>query len=180
MNISENIKYIFNIPDQWELYTNKSYIARIQRSDVNREYNVPGKKGIVYNFFEDAYEKVSENGYIITGTEGEMWPIGVGSLGKYDIDPEKITFEPQSVRTMETDTVYAGICIPSELIFTLETNYGEKALLKGNRPEIGHGAGDFVLVAAKNNDGKYVPDFSDSGRIVNGIVFHKLYKKWSI
>lgn len=49
--------------------------------------------------------------------------------------------------------------------------------MKGNRPGIDHGDGDYVLVAAKPEDNKCVPDFNDGVRIVNGTVFAKLYKK---
>ena len=60
-----------------------------------------------------------------------------------------------------------------------ETDYGEKALLRGNRPEIPHAGGDYVLVFAKKQNGIYSPDFTDSGRIVNGTIFKVLYKPLS-
>ncbi|MBQ8514941.1 MAG: hypothetical protein IJ496_06035 [Ruminococcus sp.] len=176
MNISANVKYILEKTTEWRFYTNRSYPAKIQKADVSRVYNAEGQPGVVYNFLEDAYEKVTEGGYIITGVAGEMWPVGPGVLKKYDVDPEKITFEPQCVRTIEVDTVYAGIRIPSDIQFTLEADYGERALLKGNRPGLSHGEGDYILVAAKLENGKLVPDLSDSGRIVNGTIFDQLYK----
>lgn len=176
MNISENVKYVLEKTAKWRFYTNRSYSAKIQKADESRVYNVEGQPGVVYNILEDAYEKAVEGGYIITGLAGEMWPVGPGVLKKYDIEPEKITFEPQCVRTIEVDTVYAGIRIPSDIPFTLEVDYGEKALLKGNRPGISHGEGDYILVAAKTEGGKLVPDLSDSGRIVNGAVFDRMYK----
>lgn len=178
MNISENIQYITECTEKWELFTNKSYTARIQKANVNREYNVPGKKGVVYNILEDSYEPVNDGNYIVTGAAGEMWPIGEGALKKYAIRLEEITEEPQEAATIEMDTVYAGIRIPADVPFTLETDYGEKALLKGNRPGIGHDSGDYVLVAAKLLGGRYVPDFSDSGRIVNGEVMPIIYKPY--
>lgn len=176
MNISENIQWIENSAEQWRLYTNKSYTARIQKADPNKVYNVPDHPGVVYNFFEDAYEKVCETGYVVTGAAGEMWPIGRGSLRKYDILPENITDEPQDVDTVELDTVYAAIRIPHDTEFSLEADYGEKALLRGNRSGIAHADGDYILIAAKLVGGKYVPDFADSGYIVNGTIFDKLYK----
>lgn len=176
MNISENIRWITEKPDQWKLFTNRSYRAKIQTADPQRVYNVPGKPGIVYNVLEDAYEQVGDTGYVVTGIAGEMWPIGEGAIRKYDVDPGAVTPEPMAVDTVELDTVYAAIMIPKETQFTLEVDYGEKAVLRGNRSDIAHGEGDYVLVAAKAVDGVYQPDFSDSGRVINGAIFDKLYR----
>lgn len=177
MNISENILYITDTTTQWEFYKNKSYTALIQLADSEREYNVKGEKGVVYNVLENSYEKVNGAAAVVTGVSGEMWPIGQSALKKYKIAPENITPEPQKVDTVEVDTVFAGVRIPYNTEFTLEVDYGEKAVLQGNRQGISHGQGDYVLVSTKAVDGKLVPDFSDSGRIVNGEVFDKLYKK---
>ncbi|HOO06784.1 MAG TPA: hypothetical protein PLH83_09915 [Ruminococcus sp.] len=70
MKISDNISYITEAPEKWSLFRNRSYTAKIQRSDPQREYNVPGKKGVVYNYLEDSYEPVSEGGFIVTGALG--------------------------------------------------------------------------------------------------------------
>ncbi len=177
MNISENILYITEKTTQWEFFRNKSYTALIQLADGETEYNVKGKKGVVYNILENSYENVAGAAAVVTGVAGEMWPIGQSALKKYKIAPENITAEPQKVDTVEVDTVFAGVRIPADTEFTLEVDYGEKAVLNGNRQGISHGEGDYVLVLAKAADGKLVPDFSDSGRIVNGEIFDKLYKK---
>lgn len=176
MNISENIQWITGSEAQWSFFTNKSYQAKIQKADPDRIYNVENQPGVVYNCLEDAYEKVSQGGYVVTGAAGEMWPIGAGALKKYQIQPEDITEEPQEVATVELDTVFAAIRIPDDTEFTLEVDYGERAVLNGNRTGIAHGSGDYVLIAAKCIDGKYMPDFEDSGRIINGAVFDILYK----
>lgn len=176
MNISENIQWIMGSTAQWSLVRNKSYQAQIQKANPEKIYNVEGQKGVVYNFLEDAYEKVNPEGYVITGAASEMWPIGAGALKKYQIAPEDITEVPQLVNTVELDTVYAAIQIPVDTKFTLEVDYGEKAVLKGNRPELEHGSGDYVLIATKSINGQYVPDFEDSGRIVNGAIFSVLYQ----
>lgn len=176
MNISENIKYIFENNSMWSPYTNKSYKARIQKADKNRIYNVPGRPGIVYNVYEDSYAEVNEDGLVVTGVADEMWPIGESALKKYNVTPERLGYEPIEVDTVETGTVFCGIQIPVDKEFTLETDYGFKIVLKGNRQGIEHGKGDYVLVAAKYENGAYVPDFADSGRIVNGSIFDKLYK----
>ena len=178
MKASENIKWIFNDSGKWNLYKNKSNKVRIQKSDPDREYNVSGNKGVVYNFLEDSYEKIGKEGYIVTGVVGEMWPIGSKALSKYNIKPEEITYEAKEVDTVELETVYAAVKIPLGTEFWLETDYGEKALLKGNRSGIEHGTGDFVLVTTKLKEGVYEPDFEDSGRIINGKIFDQLYRKF--
>ncbi|MBR6670048.1 MAG: hypothetical protein IKL31_04790 [Ruminococcus sp.] len=178
MNISDNIKWITDPETDWKLYTNRSYNAKIQLADPKQIYNVPGKPGVVYNYLEDSYEKVGNTGYVVTGAAGEMWPIGEKAIRKYNVNPEDISSEPINVDTVELDTVYAAVMIPTDTKFTLEVDYGEKAVLKGNRSGIEHGNGDYVLVMAKFVDGVYCPDFEDSGRIINGAVFDKLYKKF--
>lgn len=179
MNISENIQWIMSNSTQWTLVRNKSYQAQIQKANPEKLYNVENQPGIVYNFLEDAYEKVTPNGFVIMGAAGEMWVIDVGALKKYQIAPESITEKPQTVNTIELDTVYAAIRIPADTEFTLEVDYGEKCVLNGNRQGIAHNDGDYVLVATKKEvNGQYVPDFEDSGRIVNGAVFNTLYKSF--
>ena len=180
MNISVNIQWITEDSADWKLYTNRSYRAKVQKADPHQVYNVAGKPGVVYNFFEDSYEKVGDSGYVVTGVAGEMWPIGEKAMKKYKVDPQEVTSEPMEVDTVELDTVYAAIMIPKDIQFTVEVDYGEKALLNGNRPGIGHGEGDYVLAAAKLINGEYRPDPDDSGRIVNGEVFDKLYKEFKV
>lgn len=109
-----------------------------------------------------------------------MWPIGEKAVKKYNVDPENITVEPMEVDTVELDTVYAAIRIPSDTQFTLEVNYGKKALLKGNRSGIDHGDGDYVLAMTKMINGVYIPDFDDCGRIINGVIFEKLYQRLEV
>lgn len=177
MNISENVKYIANDISLWRTYTNRRYKVKVQKADKNKIYNVAGQTGIVYNIFEDSYAKVNENGLVVTGVAGEMWPIGEKALKKYNVSLEQLSYEPIEVETIETGIVFCGVPIPKEVVFTLEANYGEKVILKGNRPDIEHGGGDYILVAAKLENGKYIPDFTDSGRVVNGTIFDKLYKE---
>lgn len=180
MNISENIQWIISAPTQWKFYTNRSYRAKIQIADSQQVYNVPDQPGVVYNCLEDSYEKVGNTGYVVTGIAGEMWPIGEKAVMKYNIHPHDITAETTEVDTIELDTVYAAIMIPNDTQFTLEVDYGEKAVLKGNRSGIEHGDGDYVLVNSKLVDGKYLPDFEDNGRVVNGAIFSELYKPYII
>ena len=177
MNISKNVMYIMNDVNLWKNYTNRSYKVKVQKADKNKIYNVAGQPGIVYNIFEDSYAKVNENGLVVTGVAGEMWPIGEKALKKYNVTLEQLNYEPLEVETVQTGIVFCGVLIPKETVFTLEANYGEKVILKGNSPAIEHGEGDYILVAAKLENGRYIPDFTDSGRVVNGTIFEKLYKK---
>ncbi|MCQ2407835.1 MAG: hypothetical protein MJ065_04825 [Oscillospiraceae bacterium] len=179
MRVSDNIRPILENSTEWSFFTNRSYPAEIQLADPQQIYNVPGQPGVVYNILEDAYEKVGSTGYVVTGIAGEMWPIAPGAVVKYNIDPAKIGAKPLPVQTVELDTVYAAIVIPADTAFTLEVNYGERAVLKGNRTGIAHGSGDRILVYTKCDDGIRQPDFSDSGRIVNGAIFDKLYKPFT-
>ena len=94
MNISENIQWITNNSTEWRFYTNKSYRAKIQTADSKQVYNVVGQPGIVYNCLEDAYEKVNDTGYVVTGIVGEMWPISEKAIQKYRVSPERITAKP--------------------------------------------------------------------------------------
>lgn len=177
MNISENIMWITKNIELWGFFTNKSFQASVQLANSQRVYNVIGKPGIVYNILEDAYEKVVDSGYVVTGIKDEMWIINKNSLDKYGVTPDEITEIPVKVNTVEVNTVYAAIMIPTKIQFTLEVNYGEKAILKGNRLGIDHGNGDYILLLTKHINGFYFPDFDDSGRIINGSIFNKLYKK---
>ena len=177
MVISDNIRYIESA-SEWKLFVNRSYRAKIQKGSASQVYNVPERAGVVYNILEDSYEPVRDGCYIVTGAAGEMWPIPAAALRKYRIAPEDITAEPQEVDTVPTDSVFAGIQIPADVRFTLEVDYGEKCVLKGNRDGIGHGEGDWVLVAVKEENGKLVPDFTDAGRIVNGEIFEILYQSY--
>ena len=109
---------------------------------------------------------------MVTGVAGEMWPIGESALSKYDISKENITSEPQDVQTKETGTIMAGVQIPVNITFQLQTYYGEKVWLND------HGTGDWVLVSTKKTEsGLLVPDFTDSGRVINGAIMEKLYRK---
>ena len=180
MNVSKSIQYILTDNCIWSLYINKSYKAKIQKGNKAKTYNVEGKPGIVYNIFEDSYAEVNEEVLVVTGVSGEMWPIGESAIKKYNVSVDELSFEPIEVDTVETGIVFCGVQIPVETEFTLETDYGIKVILKGNRPEIEHGKGDFVIVSAKKEKDRYVPDFSESGRIVNGAIFDKLYKKYSV
>lgn len=176
MNISEEIKYILDENTVWSLYKNKSYKAKIQKADKIRVYNVPDRPGVVYNHLEDSYAEVTEGGFVVTGIAGEMWPIGEGSLKKYGVTADELSFEPKEVNTIETDDVFCGVMIPKGTKFELETDYGQKVILNGNRTGIDHGKGDYIIIEAKHENGRYYPDFSKSGRIVNGAVFDKIYR----
>ncbi len=177
MQISDSVQWIFSPQLRWGCFRNRPYRAMIQLAEPGRIYNVPGQPGVVYNTLEDSYAQVSPGGYIITGLLGEMWPIGPESLGKYDILPEQIQAEPQPVMTRPLPDLYAGILIPKETAFDVTAHYGEKTtVLHGNRPGIAHGCGDWVLVTTEEVNGTVRPRFAGNGRIINGILFPKIYR----
>ena len=178
MKISDNIHYILT-SDNWSLFTNKCCRVSIQKGHISAIYNVPEKPGIVYNYLEDCFEPINDSCYVITGIAGEMWPVSLLAISKYKISADQITDEPQEVYTVPTGTVYAGICIPSSIPFTLEVDYGQTCILKGNRKGIGHSSGDWILLPAKLSAGRYLPDFQDAGRIINGTIFNQLYAPYS-
>lgn len=178
MIVSENIRCLLQDSTAWNLYVNRSYQVTIRKADKTREYNVPGKPGVVYNILEDSYAEVNEDGLVVTGVAGEMWPIGKVALKKYRVNMQELSFEPLAVSTIETGDVYCGLQISLQTVFTLEADYGVKVTLTGNHAGIAHGGGDYVLVAARQENGRLVPDFTDSGRIVNGAVFEKLYRPY--
>ena len=149
----------------------------VQLAVPSRIYNVPGQPGVVYNSLEDSYAQVSPGGYVITGLMGEMWPIGPETLVKYDIAPELVGDEPQPVMTRPLPDLYAGILIPKDTTFDVIAHYGEKtAVLHGNRPGIAHGCGDWVLVPTAEENGAVHPELSGNGRVINGLLFPKIYR----
>ena len=180
MRISENIRTLTENRTAWRLYRNRCYSVLLQRADPERVYNVQGRPGIVYNYLEDAFEPVGEGQYIATGLLGEMWTLPAAALGKYRIDPMLLTDTPQKTETVETDTVYTGLRIPAQIPFTLVVHYGAEALLHGNRSGVPHGDGDMILLpAVRDAEGEWIPDPADSGRIVNGSIFDRLYRPYA-
>lgn len=179
MIVSENIRSLTADLSRWKLYRNRSCRVLLQIADPQQIYNVPGRAGVVYNEPEDAYETVREGCFVVTGVMGEMWVIPPAALPKYNIDPAALTRTPQPADTIETDAVYAGIRIPAETEFTLVTDYGELVTLRGNRRGFPHGEGDFVLCFARQENGIWVPDPDDLGRIVNGTAFPQLYRPFT-
>ena len=150
---------------------------KICAADKNRIYNVKDRPGMVYNYLEDSYAPVCEGGIVITGIVGEMWTAGKNALEKYCVPADELGYEPAETLTVPTDKIMFGIMIPRDICFTLEADYGEKALLTGNRPGIEHGRGDYILISSAVRNGRAEPDFSDSGRIVNGMIFEKVYRE---
>ena len=178
MEISRELIEFLGTPGLvWRFCRNRSYTARIQRGDPEREYNIPDRPGVVYNFLEDSCAPVFEGCFIVTGALGEQWCIGPGSVGKYGLAPEDIGFEPVEVQTREVPDLYAFIIVPEDTEFSVRTDYGEKVWLRGNRPGIPHGGGDIFLLRALEQNGSRGPDMEDCGRIVNGELFPRIYKE---
>ena len=178
MIVSPNIRRLLDDNAGWSLYRNRSVTVRLQKADPQTVYNVPGRPGVVYNFPEDAYADVDENGAVVIGLLGEMWPVPASVLPKYGVTPDRLGDRPIRSTTRETDEVFCALQVPDETVFTLTVSGSIQTVLTGNRPGIGHGGGDYLLVLAKSENGRYVPDFSRSGRIVNGTIFDRLYKPY--
>lgn len=177
MQISENIRSMTADLSLWKPCRNRCYCVQMQLADPQQVYNVPGRAGVVYNAPEDAFEQVPDAGFVVTGLMGEMWIIPPAALGKYNVDPAALTHTPQPVETVETDTLYLALRIPAETEFTLVADYGLPVTLRGNRPGIPHGDGDRIVVYAKREGGRLVPDPADAGKIVNGSIFTRLYRQ---
>lgn len=114
----------------WAVYRRKRYQVKIQKAIPDKEYNVPGKKGVVYNCLEDSEEPVEKADYVMTGLVGEMWPIAEKYLSGYEAQPSDIEEEPKEFYTRISDRRYFAIHIPAHIPFSVNDEmYG---VLKGN------------------------------------------------
>ena len=159
-------RYLEN--NKWDTYVRKQYFVQIQKADLQQIYNVSDSPGIVYNFLEDSYEKVIEDGYVITGLLGEMWPIPKEGLTHYDVGDLEIGIEPVLVSTQKSNLRYEGIQIPEKFLFTL--NISGIGVLKGNHKGNQHAGGDYVVKEIRGTVKQAI-------RIVNGMIFDKMYQK---
>lgn len=175
MEISENIGWVREPGAEWVLCRNRSWRALVQRGDPEREYNVPGRPGEVYNFMEDSISFARPGGIVVTGLMGEMWAVNGESTAKYTDDPESLGDEPRPLMTRELAGTFAAIRIPAGTEFSVKTAWG--GVLNGNRPGIGHGQGDMLLVGTREENGRTVPDLESDGRVVNGEIFDLLYRR---
>lgn len=156
-----------NVDDisMWKKYKRCSYTVMIQKASSDIEYNVKGKKGVVYNKLEMAEESVEGFDYVVTGIVGEMWPITRDALIGYEIDDEsEIEDYPKPFMTKRADSEYYAIMIPGEIKFQVHLANG--IVLNGNKEGAQHGNGDYVLcnsLELKNY------------RIVNGDIFDRMY-----
>ena len=150
--------------DMWRMYTRKSYEVKIQTAKVDKEYNVHGKPGIVFNKFEKVEADVTGYDYVVTGVSGEMWPIHESSLKGYNASPSEIKATPSVFTTKENDIVYYAFQIPTDKKFSVILSSGIE--LQGNVDGVEHGTGDYLVCT----------DFEAKDyRIVNGSIFDKMY-----
>lgn len=137
----------------------------------------------VYNKLEDAkYTTNEKQRFVLLGTRGERWVIGFAKLVQtYTFgDGTPITTENLKakmkdgvldwfqVRTITNDNTLFATFIPAQYPFQLQTAWG--SVLTGNRREISHGKGDFVLCSNMNGQ----PNVRDRW-VVNGEVFADTY-----
>lgn len=155
--------------ETWKVYYRNIYDVKIEKAFSDKIYNVLGRAGIVYNFLEDSYESVKGADYVVTGILGEMWPITKESLCGYDIRADEITDKPITVKTKKRDTQYFAIRVPKECKFIVVLE--QMGELKGNQNMIEHGDGDYILCTSLEKE-----DY----RIINGQVFHKMYRQVSL
>lgn len=151
----------------WQKWRKRIYSVKIQKAVKDKIYNVPGKKGVIYNFLEDCEQSLENAAYIVTGLAGEIWPITEKDLSSYDVNPEEIGIEPKEFYTRPNGKEYFGIQIPAEILFSVETKHF--GVLHGNARvnEISHGEGDYILCTSFE---------SENFRIVNGHIFDKMYE----
>ena len=146
-------------------YRRRRYPVYIRRAVKGSIYNVSDTPDVVYNILEDSYETTADADYIVTGLLGEMWPIKKESLAGYDVSPEEIDDEPRQFFSKSSDIVFYAVQISGE--FELELEDG--IVLKGNRPGIEHGEGDYILWTSLEKQ-----DY----RIINGKIFTSMYEEY--
>jgi hypothetical protein len=123
------------------------YVAMPNGSDVVM-------KGTIGEFWRTPLEKV-----ITTYTKEDGTPLHLSDF----ISDEYI---PMLAKESEG---YFACFVPQEYLFEIQTAWGD--VLIGNRPEVPHGEGDYILCRAGSDN---TPDFSDVW-IVNGAVFPSTY-----
>jgi hypothetical protein len=113
---------------------------------------------------------------VMKGTINELWrtPIEKVITTYTKEDGSLLTksdFIPDKYITMlaKESGGYFACFVPKDYLFEIQTAWGD--ILTGNRPEVIHGEGDYILCRS-DLEGK--PDFSDVW-IVNGAVFPSTY-----
>lgn len=132
----------------------------------------------VYNQLEDAHYTAQPNGedVILKGTSGEEWVTKLTKVIKTYTKPDGTELTAEDfvadtyidLRTKPTEGNFACF-IPVDIQVEVQTAWGD--VLQANRPEVPHGAGDY-LVCRAGEDGQ--PDFSDVW-VVNGETFPVTY-----
>lgn len=149
-------------------YKTKQYTVKLCKPAIGTQ---------VYNEYEDVTETTTyENPFVIIGTVGEKSVPSVATLlKKYDIDEKTLKTvgdEPISITTRKNENcVWASHILLREGKFEVITPEGH--VLKGNRPGIEHGTGDYVVYA----DSGSIQDSKNSW-IVNGAIFDNLYEPY--
>lgn len=150
----------------WKCAHKRVHEVTIQAANEKRNYNVEGKKGVVYNKLLQEELEVSGYQYVITGVAGEMYPIYKSELINFEVDDtQKIGVKPQRIFTKANHIDYYAIQIPVEYKFEIKLASGK--ILEGNTDGIEHGQGDYIICTSFERR-----DY----RIVKGNLFDKLYE----
>lgn len=129
----------------------------------------------ICNVLEDAeYTTDAEHPYVVTGTRGEQWVISEEALkASYDFSQPGKTAMDNGIETVVFTRIdmalrWCELRPLGEGPFSIDTGY---AVLIGNRPEIDHLWGDFVMASDDNG----APSSTEQW-IVNGRVFFDTYQ----
>ena len=141
----------------------KEYTVKLKPADINVEYNIPEKKGYVYNFLEDAEISVEGMKYIVTGIKGEQWPVPEAAASRYEII-EEVEDGVLIAKTKPDDTVYEYKLIPADT--TIQITISNGSVLNVNSEKSDHGDGD-RLIRIKGEEDFWV---------VNGLIFSDTYE----
>lgn len=149
----------------WSVWKRRAYPVKIEIAVADKVYNIPGKKGFIYNHLEKCEQSVDNADYVITGLLGEKWPIMAETLENYEAVPEEITTEPKEFYTKVNNKDYYAIQIPAEISFTVQTRHF--GILNGNVARISHRLGDYIVCTSFKEE---------NYRIVNGDIFERMYE----
>ncbi len=162
--------YLSDGGEDWFLTGKSEYTIQgmMVSKDTPYENVLEGNSGVVTN------DGVT---VLLKGTADELWPAKLEKVSKTYTTANgkavtKNTFAKKDsyvyLKTKaEPDTNFA-MFVPADVQVMVETAWGE--VLMANRPGVEHGAGDYLVCAAK--DGK--PDLSDVW-VVNGAIFPNTY-----
>ena len=147
-------------------FKKKRYIISARRAPIDTQF---------YNKLEDCtYTVEHEDDVVLTGTVGEVWLISGPKFQRTYALPDGREISPYAlgpynvaVTPKKSDTLYEATLMPiSEGPFSVQTSDGY--YLHGNRPEVPHGRGDYIVSEKGHPEAQWV---------VNGKVFENTYEE---